>query len=164
MPAPAPAAVPEPAPVAPPAPAPAPAAPAAAPAAAAEATPTPTPASPPRIDPEDPNKGQFGGRASTIYGTLSATVTEAKPGWYDVHLRVAIPDSAPSAVDEVLFYLHPTFRVSESLYVPIEHGEAVLDLVAYGAFTVGVELRPVGERLELDLAELTDAPMAFRLS
>jgi hypothetical protein len=118
----------------------------------------------PRVDPEDPNKGQFGGQSSSAFGSLHAVVTEAKPGWYDVQLQVRIADDAPEPVDEVLYYLHPTFRITESLFVPVSLGVAALDLVAYGAFTVGVELLPGGQRLELDLAELPDAPMQFRMS
>jgi hypothetical protein len=116
------------------------------------------------VDPEDPNKGQFGGRSASPFGTLQATVTEAKPGWYDVQLQVLIAPDAPEEVHEVLFYLHPTFRLTESLFIPVSNGVAALDLVAYGAFTVGAELLPSGERLELDLAELPDAPMQFRMS
>ncbi len=66
----------------------------------------------------------------------------------------------------VRFYLHPTFRrrIRES-HVDAT-GQAVIDLVAWGAFTLGavVKLKDNEVRLELDLAQdVPDAPAAFKL-
>lgn len=59
-----------------------------------------------------------------------------------------------------IFYLHPTFGRAVR-QIKIRRGIARLDVLAWGAFTVGVLLDD-GTKLELDLAELSSAPKEFR--
>ena len=67
--------------------------------------------------------------------------------------------------DKVVFHLHPSFRRAEDT-LPLIKGSASLELVAWGAFTVGAEVldRSAQQitKLELDLATLADAPDTFR--
>jgi hypothetical protein len=110
-------------------------------------------------DEDDPHKGQFGGHSQRNGATLSAHVDALRSDWFEICLTVTV-DPAPSEPVTVRFHLHPTFRISVR-EVPLQSGRAELILRAWGAFTVGVEING-RTRLELDLAELPDAPQAFR--
>jgi MinD-like ATPase involved in chromosome partitioning or flagellar assembly len=110
-------------------------------------------------DEDDPHKGQFGGLSQRNGATLSAHVEALRSDWFEIHLTVKV-DPAPSEPMTVRFHLHPTFRISVR-EVPLQSGRAELVLRAWGAFTVGVEVNG-RTRLELDLAELSDAPREFR--
>ena len=115
---------------------------------------------------DDPWKLQFGGQPYNKQVTMSATVTElvSRPGLYQVNIEVRPSDDAVGARlanRPVRIYLHPTFPnpvrtshfdVSGRLHIP---------LIAYGAFTVGIQLED-DEKAELDLSSLPDAPMPFR--
>lgn len=123
------------------------------------------PAVEPGPDEDDPWKGAFGASAKADGAQLTARVAALrhKPGLFDIELLLEVEDEAKrSAYDgkRAHFYLHPTFSRPVQA-VRIRHGRARLPLVAYGAFTVGVQL-PDQARLELDLSELADAPQAFR--
>jgi hypothetical protein len=112
-------------------------------------------------NPDDPQKGRFGGEPSANGLTLRAEVEEDRtdPGWFHIALTV---EAGPGRVYDgnVVFHLHPTFPRS-SQTMRMRGGRARLERWAYGAFTVGVEADD-GTRLELDLAELPDAPPLFR--
>lgn len=61
----------------------------------------------------------------------------------------------------VKFHLHHTFSNPDPV-ISVQDGEAVLKLTkVYGAFTVGAEADDGNTFLELDLAELSDAPKEF---
>lgn len=114
---------------------------------------------------DDPWKGVFGGEASKDGVLLSARVEPLRyqPGVFDIELMINVDDAQRRLKYDgrrASLFLHPTFREMIQS-VRIRHGRARITLVAYGAFTVGV-LLPDGLRLELDLAELQDAPKAFR--
>jgi hypothetical protein len=115
----------------------------------------------PRI-PDDPRKGMFGGSPvdATTGRQLSAVVLPSGTSktLFSVHLEVKATPGAPELADVVVFYLHNTFRPSE-VAVEVVHGKAVLNLVAYGAFTVGA-ITADGAELELDLVTI-DAPARF---
>ena len=64
---------------------------------------------------------------------------------------------------KALFFLHPTFGRDPRAVSFGPDGRAILPLIAYGAFTVGVLLES-GEKLELNLAEVADAPPMFRVT
>jgi hypothetical protein len=114
--------------------------------------------------PEDPQKGQWGGKAQHNGRALQATVSSLAdyPDLYSVRLEVISTGSARPLTGSVLFHLHNTFHVPRRR-VPVHSGIAVLTLVAYGAFTVGAEVEETAGHtlLELDLAEI-DAPAGFK--
>jgi len=114
-------------------------------------------------DPDDPNKGCFGGSPSSNGKVLRAMVrpTHRDDDWFEVRLEVAAEAGKPLLEGTVRFHLHPTFTMPEIAREAVG-GVARLKLTAWGAFTVGAETSD-GTRLELDLAELPTAPMAFRM-
>lgn len=119
---------------------------------------------------DDPWKGRFGGQSSNKTAELVATVrpVTARPGLFFVVLTIRGRDGAGSrslADSQARLYLHPSFPDPIIRPVTFGHdGQFELTLVAYGAFTLGVQFLPGGEVLELDLASLPDAPTAFRLN
>ena len=117
----------------------------------------------PRTDPDDPQKGRWGGQRSANGRVLSATVVATgTKDLYRVTLRVSRAGaSTPALRGDVRFHLHPTFN-QQVVNVPGNGETADLVLIAFGAFTVGVEADNGATRLELDLAELNEAPMEFR--
>jgi hypothetical protein len=122
-------------------------------------------------DPSDPQKGAWGGKASDGGYQLRATVTpadlERKLGdassrlqYYRVRLWVESTQAGGSVTRVVTFHLHPTFAQPVVNVFP-EGGIAAIERLAWGAFTVGAEVKD-GPKLELDLSELPDAPAEFR--
>lgn len=113
-----------------------------------------------KINPEDPQKGQWGGSPIAGGWEVSAKVTELKTNWFQIKLMLAATELGKKADGIATFHLHDSFAepVESSQVV---RGKAELTLWAYGAFTVGVET-PDKVRLEIDLAELPDAPAQFR--
>ena len=111
--------------------------------------------------PDDPWRGKFGGAASDGTASLSASVTalESDPSLFRLVLTVAGPPSYSG--QSATFYLHPTFGSEPQRVAFGADGKAVLELFAYGAFTVGVLLEN-GNKLELNLATQPDAPELFR--
>lgn len=118
-------------------------------------------ASTPR-NPEDPEKGRWGGKAEMAGRRLIGEVTRIKGSdeFFDVTLRVVSTDVARPLTGMVRFHLHPSFKRSV-VDVPVENGEARLELQAWGAFTVGA-VCDGGATLELDLAEDPKNPKKFR--
>lgn len=120
--------------------------------------------------PDDPRKGCFGELPERDGLRLEAKVTtfENDPEWFRIVLNVKGGGSRLARNDQVQFYVHPSFPSSR--YVVRAAGmptpSATLSLVARGAFTVGVTAQAEGKKsrtaLELDLAELEDAPATFR--
>jgi hypothetical protein len=78
-----------------------------------------------------------------------------------VQLKVTSTNAGAVLTGTVRFHLHPTFVPSKRDVVAVNN-EAVLNLIAYGAFTVGAELFDPKIVLELDLATVSGAPTAFR--
>lgn len=114
---------------------------------------------------DDPWKGVFGGRSiSKERGReLTAEVIPLKdsPGWYSVKLIVSSLPGSTYLKDDVQFFIHSTFKNNKPI-VKVINGTATLHLKAWGAFTVGVLADNGDTKLELDLAELTAAPIEFR--
>ena len=111
----------------------------------------------------DPNKGKFGGLHENYGRKIAAVVRETS---YDkelfvVDLEVTSTNEAKPLTGEVTFHLHPSFK-NEKEIIKVINGKAENKLISYGAFTVGVEADNGATRLELDLAELPDAPRIFR--
>jgi len=114
------------------------------------------------VNPLDPQKGQWGRRDRRNGWRLAATVTTISPDWYAIELRVeSDPPRARSLTGRVSFHLHDTFREPVKS-VKARNGRAILEVSAYGAFTVGAVVESDGTPLELDLAELASAPERFR--
>lgn len=113
-----------------------------------------------RFNPQDPQKGQWGGRSDNGRWILTAKVTEASKNWFNIELKVQGKDGA-RLTRPVEFHLHDTFR-KPVLIGDLNNGVCRLQVSAYGAFTVGALIPEDGGRLELDLADLDDAPKPFR--
>jgi hypothetical protein len=115
---------------------------------------------------DDPQKGKWGGSdfQENIRLTAAVVPLPGTPDWFSVRLVVGGPGANRSDISLVRFHLHPSFKVIEPM-VKFRNGKAVLELVAWGGFTVGAEvLNHDGDtvsRLELDLATLPDAPDLF---
>lgn len=124
------------------------------------------------VDPDDPQKGQWGGQSERDGRRLRATVGEGRDryagrsysdvfsGWFMVQLIVEPTDGHPLE-GEVEFHLHPSFN-PPIVRVPVQDGRAILEHYSWGAFTVGALADNGHTRLELDLATLSDAPNVFR--
>ena len=115
------------------------------------------------FDPEDPQKGKWGGRAKANGREVTATVRELEPGWFEATIKVRSTQTRRPLAGDVVFFLHPT------LIPPVRRetasgGEATIKVESYGAYTLGVEAEGGKTRLELDLATLEAAPMLFRLN
>ena len=113
--------------------------------------------------PHDWAKGMFGGaaRRSTAASTreLTATVRQLDSRWYEIVLEVT---ASPAPETEVIFFLHNTFKNPTPSAGFAAGGVARLVVTAYGAFTVGALCDDGSTELELDLAELSTAPIEFR--
>jgi hypothetical protein len=115
------------------------------------------------IVPNDFQKSQWGESPIANGRQLSARVDRI-PGssnLFKVALTVASQNPANPLTGNVEFHLHPSFRPSKQI-VAAANGVAELELVAWGAFTVGAVADNGMTELELDLATLTDAPQEFR--
>ena len=115
-------------------------------------------------DQDDPEKGKWGGQAEFNGRRLQARVARAavRPDWFDVTLIVDSTDPSRPLKGLVHFHLHPSFRPIPP--IDAASGVAQLRLICWGAFTVGAEADEGLTKLELDLAEVEDAPSEFRES
>jgi hypothetical protein len=113
--------------------------------------------------PDDPQKGMWGGLEIDNERRLSASVRPlpGPSGWCVVKLVVSSTNLQKPLAGEATFHLHPTFK-KDTATVPVKEGRAQLELVAWGAFTVGAECDGGQTKLELDLATLPEAPEMFR--
>jgi hypothetical protein len=121
----------------------------------------------PITNPDDPQKGRFGGKKENNGRRLSAKVEPSKddPGYYNVTIWVESTDPLRPLSGDVIFYLHDSFRPSVYTIKPDEFtdGKALDDeIVSYGAFTAGVVTDNGQTLLELDLAEDKSFPKEFR--
>ena len=113
--------------------------------------------------PADPQKGKWGGASVSNGRELKGKVTEIEGDqqWFNVRLVVQAVEGAPPLEGDVVFHLHDTFA-DQNPVVVATNGRAVLERLAWGAFTVGAEADHGATRLELDLSTLDDAPPLFR--
>jgi hypothetical protein len=109
----------------------------------------------------DPQKGQWGGLSSNGARTLEAKVQGIDAHWYRIQLTVRTERGKKRLTGPVNFHLHDSFP-DPTRTVIAKDGKAILTLVSYGAFTVGVDADKGRTKLELDLAELESAPKRFR--
>lgn len=116
----------------------------------------------------DPQKGRWGGHsvdAATGF-TLSARVTPVvgRDDLFEMRIRVHAPEGFLADGTPVVFHLHPSFT-PPVVRTELRKGEAELIRRGWSAFTVGAVVEPRNAapvQLELDLAELSDAPRRFR--
>lgn len=102
--------------------------------------------------PDDPWRGRVADCASANGYTLSAVVAITNsPTLFNVKLKVHTDDFERDRGGTVRFLLHPTFGAEARTAAFDANGDAVLDLIAYGVFTVGA-ITETGTLLELNLA------------
>lgn len=115
------------------------------------------------IDDNDPNKNQFGKCNSAGGLVLDATLKPAGDGSAYLDVKVVVRSEgqrrAPltGAVD---FFLHPSFPFPKRR-VPVRNGRAILNLRAYGAFTIGAVADNGKTSLELDLMSVPGGTREF---
>jgi len=130
----------------------------------ANVRPAPPPARDERrvLDPDDPQRGQWGGKAKAQGRELRAKVRPDGSNWYRVELEVRALSGRPDLAGDVRFHLHDTFPEQDVKADHTGKRVATLGISAYGAFTVGADVENEKTRLELDLATVPGAPAAFR--
>lgn len=116
-------------------------------------------------DPEDPQRGQWGGQREANHRVVSVekiSRTRSDPNNFRIQLQVRSTDAgAHPLTGQVEFHLHDTFRPQVEV-VDVKDGVARLTLYAYGAFTVGARTAD-GTTLEINLADDDiDAPREFK--
>jgi len=115
------------------------------------------------VFPDDPQKGKWGGSAESNFRKFTARIGPSLwPGFYKVDLQVETTNDLFPLTGVVKFHLHDTFQNPDPVIV-VQGGKAILQLVkVYGGFTAGAEMDEGKTRLELDLAEVEDAPTEFK--
>ncbi|MBX7044199.1 MAG: hypothetical protein K1X86_00050 [Ignavibacteria bacterium] len=115
--------------------------------------------------PNDIQKGKWGKKSESNNRKLIASVREIQTSWlekFEIILTVESTDEGKHPLSgTVLFHLHQSFpkMVRE---IEVKNGKANLKIYAYGAFTVGAVADKGATKLELDLAELPNAPKEFK--
>lgn len=109
--------------------------------------------------PDDPQKGRFGLKSSVAGFTVSADFARTKnTGWIRIKLTVEGPADPR---EEAQFHLHDSFR-PQMQKAAFHRKRAMIEVTAWGGFTVGVWLPRRKLALELDLALLPGAPEIIR--
>jgi hypothetical protein len=112
---------------------------------------------------DDPWKGVFGSRTSGARALEGEVWRIGIPGFFRVQLRVRSTNPGRDPLrGSVQFFLHPTFGNDRPVVAVGPGGVAELTLTAWGSFTVGALADDGTTTLELDLAELPDAPPDFK--
>jgi hypothetical protein len=113
--------------------------------------------------PDDPQRGRWGGKASSNGWQVVASVdvAQSSKNWFRILLSVTGPKVKLHG--PVKFHLHDSFDQALRKVERRGDGPVELKLWAYGAFTVGVEIPDSKATvLELNLADLTGVPDLFR--
>jgi hypothetical protein len=114
---------------------------------------------------DDPQKGQWNGKATNNNRQLTATISEISNWLFKIQTKVCStdPDKYPLKDGEiVLFALHDTYGDPPFRIVKAEDGCASLELISYGSFTIGAYADMGKTELELDLAELPGVSDYFK--
>ena len=116
----------------------------------------------PVVNSEDRQKGRFGGKQVNNDRKISATVSNQPRGsFYDFTITVESTDPVNHPlIGQVILFLHDSFSPSVVTLDAI-NSKAEYRNTAYGAFTVGAIADNGKTLLEIDLAELSDAPAQF---
>jgi len=112
----------------------------------------------------DPQKGKWGGKSMNNNRMINAIVTPVayNPDLFKVTIDVKSTDQVVYPLQgKVKFHLHPSFRNSTT-EVDVIQEVARLNLLAWGAFTIGAECDTGSTTLELDLSAIDSAPALFR--
>ena len=113
------------------------------------------------IDPDDPQKGRWGGNPVRNGRKLTARVKQSEENWFEVTVKVQALSGTPDLAGPVTFHLHDTFPEPDVGADRQNARRATLTRYAYGAFTVGADVHGEPTRLELNLAKLPKVPRAF---
>lgn len=108
----------------------------------------------------DPQRGNWGGRSERAGRRLSANVEQLAENWFEVTLEVKRISGRPLN-GEIVFFLHPRIANPQRT-VAAELGVASTTFRTESTFTVAATA-DAGTQLELDLAQVDDAPEAFRI-
>lgn len=115
-----------------------------------------------KINPRDPQKGQWGGKSFSRDWIVTAKVVGLEEDWFHVALTVsARTGSRKKLTKKVTFHLHDSFEKPVREVTAVA-GKAKLEVTTYGAFTVGILIGVDDTMLEIDLAEVSSAPDSFR--
>jgi hypothetical protein len=115
-------------------------------------------------DLDDPCKGEFGGSREDENFKISVDKIpdSSIKGWYNLTFKVVAKNPSKIKLEgQVRFHLHPTFKPDVET-VEVVNGIAKLNKIAWGAFTIGVEILNTGAKLELDLMDEPDLPDDFK--
>lgn len=125
-----------------------------------------TPIIGPVTDAEDPQKNRFGGKSEANERRLSASIKKlAGDLLFELTLTVESTNPDNPILSPVIFFLHDTFDPSVYALYPKEFidGKAIdNDIIAWGAFTVGIVTDNGATLLELDLSQIEDFPEDFK--
>lgn len=108
---------------------------------------------------DDPNKERFGGRSKASGFELVARfkLTESSNfAWIFLEIDGPIADG-----ETAIFYLHDSFRPARR-EAEFKNGRAKLKVASWGGFTVGAWVPRLQTMLELDLAQVKDAPRIIK--
>jgi len=116
-------------------------------------------------DPDDPQKGRWGGKAVADNRQLTAEVTTSSiPSLYKVKIKVSSLDNTPLP-GPIGIILHDTFEPMLRVLNANGQSEVFVEVIAYEAFVVGaltdVQADKEYKQLELDLNELPNLPEGF---
>lgn len=111
----------------------------------------------PVTQPDDHNKGRFGGKARVEGYVMEASFGRAASDWVRITITVKAPET--NAAPEVELFLHDTFD-PDHVTIPFNSGEASFTTFTRGGFTVGAWIAGADVELELDLAKVKGAPRA----
>lgn len=116
-----------------------------------------------KLEDADPNKGRFGGLRDHDGKRIDASITTTStPGLFKVTISV-MGTAAENKLQDgevVVFALHPTFP-EPVMVVMVKDGMATVEVIAWGAFTVGAVCNKGNVLLEYDLSTLPGAPKEF---
>jgi type II secretory pathway pseudopilin PulG len=113
---------------------------------------------------DDPCKGNYGGKREdeNFKITVDKIPDPSINGWYNLTYVVTAKNPSQKKLEgDVVFHLHPTFKPDVETVKAI-NGVAKLNKIAWGAFTIGVEILSTGSKLELDLGDEDDLPDDFK--
>ncbi len=109
---------------------------------------------PQKLSSDDPEKGKWGGQTERNGRKISAIVglKVDDNDYRNITITVESTDVSNPLTGFVKFYLHPTFVNSRPI-IFVKDGKAILNIIAWGAFTLGAEADGGDTQLELDLSE-----------